>query len=279
VKRVGLAHAPDRAWQRAQHAGRRWAAWGAATGALLALLICLPAGWLVSAVQQASGERLLLADARGTLWNGSAVLVLAGGAGSRDASALPGRLRWRIRPDWRGLRITLEQPCCLNGKLRLHLKPALSGYTLALPAQPVTIGQWPARWLDGLGAPWNTLQLGGALQLSSEGLTVQQVAGRTRVTGGLQLQLIGMSSRLAPLDVLGSYRIGLRSDANSADAAQITLETLDGALRLSGSGQWAGARLRFRGQAEAAPGQDSALANLLNIIGRRQGALSVIAIG
>lgn len=287
--RSGPPRTTDQAWQRAQRAGRRWAAWGAAAGVLLALLICLPAGWLVSAVQQASGERLLLADARGTLWNGSAVMVLTGGPGSRDASALPGRLRWRIRPDWRGLRITLEQPCCLHGKLRLHLQPALSGYTLVLPGQPApagqplaqapVIGQWPARWLEGLGAPWNTLQLGGALQVSSEGLTLQQVAGRTRLSGGLQLQLLGMSSRLAPLDVLGSYRLGVRGDAKAGDAAQITLDTLDGALRLSGSGQWAGARLRFRGQAEAAPGQDSALANLLNIIGRRQGALSVISIG
>ena len=61
--------------------------------------------------------------------------------------------------------------------------------------------------------------------------------------------------------------------------AQLNLQTLDGALRLTGDGQWTGARLRFRGQATAAPGQESALASLLNIIGRRQGALSVISIG
>ena len=269
----------DKAWQRAQHATRRWALWGAASGLLLGGLLFAPASWLASAVQRASGERLLLADARGSIWNGNAVLLLAGGPGSLDASALPGRLRWRLRPGWRGLRITAEQACCLNGKLRLQFNPGWSGFTLVLPPQQQAIGQWPARWLAGLGTPWNTLQLGGTLQLSSPGLTVEQVAGRTRLNGVVELQVLALTSRLSTLDNLGSYRLNLRSDAAAADAAQVTLDTLDGALRLSGSGQWTGARLRFRGQAEAAAGQESALANLLNIIGRRQGALSVISIG
>jgi general secretion pathway protein N len=59
----------------------------------------------------------------------------------------------------------------------------------------------------------------------------------------------------------------------------LNLETLEGALRLQGSGQWAGPRVRFRGEASAAEGQEAALNNLLNIIGRRQGATSVISIG
>ena len=56
-----------------------------------------------------------------------------------------------------------------------------------------------------------------------------------------------------------------------------------GALLLDGSGEWSGpdasARLRFSGTAAAAPGAEAALGGLLNIIGRRQGALSVISIG
>lgn len=270
---------PARAWQRAQHATRRWALWGAGVGGVLGLLLFAPASWLASTVQQASGERLQLADARGSIWNGNAVLLVSGGPGSLDASALPGRLRWRLRPTWRGLRITAEQACCLNGKVQMHLQPGLSGFTLVLPPRPNAIGQWPARWLAGLGTPWNTLQLGGTLQLSSPGLTVEQVAGRTRLSGTLELQVQGLSSRLSPVDNLGSYRMNLRSDAAAGDAAQLTLETLEGVLRLSGTGQWTGARLRFRGQAQAAEGQESALANLLNIIGRRQGALAVISIG
>ena len=59
----------------------------------------------------------------------------------------------------------------------------------------------------------------------------------------------------------------------------LALSTLDGALQLSGSGQWVGNRLRFAGEASATPEREAALSNLLNIIGRRNGARSIITIG
>ena len=54
---------------------------------------------------------------------------------------------------------------------------------------------------------------------------------------------------------------------------------LRGALLLNGQGQWVGGRLRFAGDAQAAPGSELALGNLLNIVGRRDGPRSVISIG
>ena len=289
-------------WQRQQHAGRRWAAWGVALGGLAGLVANAPAQWLADGLHQASAQRLLLADARGSLWNGSAVLVLTGGAGSQGASALPGRLQWQLRPDWRGLRLTARQDCCINGDLALHWQPGWGGYTLALdraaaavpggaagqtgsavPPSPsvaeTVIGHWPAAWLAGLGTPWNTLQLGGLMQLASPALRLQSVQGRLRLDGALSMDLLGVSSRLSSLPALGSYRLDLAGQAAAGDAATLQLRTLDGALRLSGSGSWTGTGLRFRGEAQAAEGQAPALANLLNIIGRRQGALSVISIG
>ncbi len=310
--------AVDLAWRRAQRAGRRWALCGALVGAALGALLFAPATWLAGALHRATDERLLLADARGSVWSGSAVAVLQGGPGSRDASALPGRLHWKLSPAWGGLALTLRQACCLQGELRLALQLELQGMTLPslridLPARPEGIGQWPARALVGLGTPWNTLQLGGTLRLSSPGLVVRRVQGQTRLSGALELQLIDASSRVSAIEPLGSYRVSLRgADPASAGASTgnatgerpgnptgksstegssqapnqastppttLTLDTLHGALRLSGSGQWDGARLRFRGEARAADGQEASLANLLNIIGRRQGALSVISIG
>ena len=292
-------------WQRNHRASRRLALWGLLLGAAVGAVLNAPAQWLADRLRQATHDHLLLADARGSLWNGSAVLVLTGGADSHDASALPGRLQWQLRPDWRGLRLTAQQACCLNGNLQLHLQPQWGGYTLALggagaptppmPAMPATpatapnglaatgmalpIGHWPAAWLAGLGTPWNTLQLGGLLQLASPGLTVQSVQGRLRLDGALQLELRGASSRLSPLPTLGSYRLQLQGPGAAGEAATLRLDTDEGALRLSGSGQWAGSRLRFRGEAQAAEAEAAALSNLLNIIGRRQGALSVISIG
>jgi general secretion pathway protein N len=282
-------------WQRALRAGRRWAAWGAALGLVFGLVTRAPAQWLADGLQSASSGRLLLAEARGSLWNGSAVLVLTGGSDSRDASALPGRLHWQLRPGWGVLRLRAEQACCLPGGLQLSLHPGWSGFALVLDDTPSpaatarpaaqataasrTLGQWPASWLAGLGTPWNTLQLGGQLQVASSGLRLQSSAGQLRMAGDLQVQLRGASSRLSALPMLGSYQLLLRGSGKGDEATTLQLSSQEGPLRLSGEGQWTGARLRFRGTAQATDGQDDALANLLNIIGRRQGALSVISIG
>jgi general secretion pathway protein N len=251
---------------------------GLAAGALVALVAFAPAAWLASGVASATSQRLLLADARGTVWSGSAVPVLTGGADSRDAAALPGRLQWSLALAGRQLALTARHECCLNGELRLLLEPGFGRVKVTLPPPESPRAQWPAVWLSGLGTPWNTLQLGGSLRLSSPGLQAESVQGRWRLEGRAALQLDALSSRLSPLPSLGSYRIDLAGDAASGDA-RITLTTTEGPLQLSGSGQWAGARLRFRGEARAAAGSETALNNLLNLLGRRQGALSVISIG
>jgi general secretion pathway protein N len=123
------------------------------------------------------------------------------------------------------------------------------------------------------------MQMGGTLRLTSPGMTIESVQGRTRFTGDATLDIAQVSSRVSMLETLGSYRLILRGDADNSVPARMNLVTVDGALRLTGAGEWGGAGLRFRGEAEAAAGSEPALNNLLNIIGRRQGARSVISIG
>jgi len=267
------------AWQRARNASTRWALWGAVIGTLVGVVVFAPASWLAGAVAHATGQRLLLADAKGSVWSGDAQLVLTGGAGSRDAAALPGRLRWQIRPRVNGFDLALNQACCLDREAVIQFKIGLGHYQVVLPPRPQALGHWPAAWLAGLGTPFNTLQLGGTLRLTSNGMTLESVQGRWRVIGSIDADVLGVSSRLSTLDTLGSYRFSVRGGAGAGDPATLNLETLDGALRLSGSGQWTGFRVRFRGEASAAEGREAALNNLLNIIGRRQGATSVISIG
>ena len=256
----------------------RWGLAGAAIGGVVALLAFAPAAWLAATLASASGERLLLADARGTVWSGSAAVVLTGGSGSRDASALPGRLNWALAPDGAGLALRARHACCINGELRLLLRPGLGRLRIELPAAQGAIGQWPAAWLAGLGTPWNTLRPTGSLQLSSPGLTLEAVGGHWLFTGRADLELIAMASRVSTLEVLGSYRLQLQGES-AGSSASVRLSTLSGPLQLSGSGQWAASKLRFAGQASAEPGAEAGLNNLLNIIGRRQGALSLLSIG
>lgn len=266
-------------WDRSRKAGLRWAAAGALVGTAVGAVAFAPANWLALAVASASEERLLLSDARGTVWSGSAVPVLAGGQGSRDSAALPGRLAWTIALSGLGVDIRTTQACCLNGTVAWHLTPGLSRWTAVLVPPPGWVGQWPSAWLGGLGTPWNTLQLGGSLRLLSPRFGLEWVAGRWRVDGQADIEFVNASSRLSTLETLGSYRMRLIGDAANAGAPRLELSTQEGALQLSGTGSLGPGGVRFRGEARAAEGDEAALANLLNIIGRREGARSVISIG
>lgn len=249
-----------------------WAVAGGLLGLLLALIVFAPARWLTDALERATDGRIVLAEPRGTVWTGSARLRLTGGEGSTDAVALPTRIDWRIRPSWYGLSARVSSACCTDKPLLLRLSPRWGGARLSVADSQ---SLWPAALLAGLGTPWNTLQLEGDLLLETQGLSVEWVEGRVSVAGRANLTAQRMSSRLSTLRPMGSYRITVLGGTTP----QLQLETLEGSLNLSGSGQWVGSRLRFTGVASAAPEREGALSNLLNIIGRRSGARSIITIG
>jgi general secretion pathway protein N len=268
------------AWDKSRSAGVRWGVFGGLVGSLLALIAFAPAAWLAKAVASATHERLLLTEARGTVWSGSAVPVLTGGPDSRDASALPGRLEWTLGMKGLAFELRARHDCCLNGTVTLQLRPGLGRTAVTLvPPAGGWVGQWPSAWLGGLGTPFNTLQLGGMVRITSPGLTLETVQGRWLLQGRADMELVNASSRLSTLDALGSYRLSLAADAAHAGTSQLSLSTLEGALLLNGNGTWSASGVRFRGEARAAEGDDAALSNLLNIIGRRDGARSVISIG
>jgi general secretion pathway protein N len=241
-------------------------------GVLLATLVNAPARWLTAALQQGMQGRVLFQDARGTVWNGSAQLLLSGGAGSQDAAALPGRLAWLIRLNRSGLLADLQADCCMQQPWHVSVQPRWGGASLALAD---SLSQWPAQWLAGLGTPWNTVQAQGQLTLSTRGLSMEWTAGRMTVAGRAQLDAAHISSRLSTLKPMGSYRVILLGGATPS----FTLETLEGSLQLVGTGQWVGSKLRFDGTASASPEHLDALSNLLNIIGRRDGARAIIKVG
>lgn len=249
-----------------------WALAGALLGALPALALFAPAQWLATGVAHASGGQVQLAQARGTVWTGSAQLVLTGGSASQGAAALPGRVDWRLRPAWGGVQAALNATCCTATPLQLQARLGAGSVHLTLANGQ---SQWPAAVLAGLGTPWNTLQPQGQLVLRTQGLQADWASGRLVLTGQAQLDALAMSTRLSPLAPMGSYRIEVQGGA----VPTLTLQTLEGVLQLSGSGQWVGQRLRFSGEASAAPERAAALTNLLNIIGRRSGTRALITLG
>jgi general secretion pathway protein N len=203
--------------------------------------------------------------------------VLTGGPDSRDATYRPGRLEWKLAPRWYGVDLAARHDCCLNGTTTVQIRPGLGRVRATLVPRTDWIGQWPSAWLAGLGTPWNTLQLGGSFRLLSPGATIESVEGRWRLDGRVELVLSGVSSRLTTLDTLGSYRVVL--SGTSSSPTLLTVTTQDGPLQLSGNGTWGPGGVKFRGEARAEATDEAALSNLLNIIGRRDGARSIISIG
>ena len=251
----------------------RWAIVGALLGAAIATTMFAPARWLAAALSQASGQHLQLVGAQGSIWAGSSQLVLTGGEGSVNPVALPGKVAWRIRPIWAGLSIQVTADCCTPQPLQLQaIAVGFKGARMVLQDSQ---SQWPASLLVGLGTPWNTVQAQGQLSAATQGFSVD--IGPTGIVqnGRVQLDALNISSRLSTLSPMGSYRIALQGGPSPS----LELSTLEGSLQLSGQGQWVGRRLRFNGVASAAPDRVEALSNLLNILGRRDGARSIISVG
>ncbi len=253
-----------------------WAWLGAVAGLLLAVTVVAPAHWLAYGIGQLTAQRLQLQSAQGTVWNGRAQLTLGSEDSLAPRTALPGELAWQLQPHWQGLRVRLSAACCLDGTWTWDLQPRWLGLQV-LPEdrdarQPLRL---PSALLAGLGTPWNTLQLEGTLALSTQSLVLDLGQDHPRLQGQLQLQALAMSTALSPLRPVGSYALTLEGGL----APTLALRTLEGGLQLQGKGQWRQGQLQFTGDAQAAPGQEEALANLLNIIGRRSGARSILQVG
>jgi general secretion pathway protein N len=230
--------------------------------ALATVLIFLPATWMSVLLERQTGGRFSLGDAQGTLWNGSAFLGGAPGANAAVAPLLPGRFAWRL------------SPLVLVGRVDAELsnREALS--------QPVSVrGSWsswqvgpssvllPAERLAALGAPLNTLQPSGRMTLSWQPLQIVREGTQVAMTGMVRLDLDDIASRLSPVRPLGSYRMTLDWRGQQA---QLALTSMRGPLLLSGSGRLNNGRMQFSGRAQAEPGQEQRLANLLNLLGQRR---------
>ena len=260
-----------------------WALVGAVLGAVWALLVHLPAQWLAQVVSHATQQQVQIQEAQGSVWQGSGKLVLTGGEGSRDALALPGRIQWHTALAFHGFQwpqfvFNLNAACCMTQTVQLSLQVVerLGIWQLKVNDHR---SQWPAHLLSGLGAPWNTLQPEGNLVLETKQLQVQFQTTKTWLQGGLTLTAENMSSKLSTLQPMGTYQIQLGGSASPHLMPSLTLSTQSGSLLLSGQGQWQGSKLQFRGEASAVPEHAEALSNLLNIIGRRQGARSLLSLG
>jgi general secretion pathway protein N len=249
-----------------------WALAGMVLGLVGAALAFAPASWVQRAALLASDGRVVLHDSQGTIWHGSAELGFSGGQGSNDATRLPGRVQWDLGWGWGELRLRLQAGCCTAQPQDITFKPGLRSWQLQFAASEST---WPAAMLSGLGTPWNTVQLQGPLVVRTPGLSLGSAVDRMQLEGSLSLDMPALNSSLSTLRPLGSYQLLLQG----GEQASLSLHTIEGSLQLQGIGHWTGSHLRFEGEARADASHEAELSNLLNIMGRRNGARSVITLG
>jgi len=241
-----------------------------ATAAVIA-----PAQWVASAIGQATDERVVLAEARGSLWQGQANVVLAPGLDAGIARiGLPEPLSWQLSP-WKllagTLELTMSHPSALAQPLQLRADLAGRIELLA------TTLRLPASLLAGLGAPFNTVRPGGVVSLAWQRLVFQ----RGRMQGDLVGEWRFATSAMTTVEPFGDFRLLAEG---GFPGTRLTLSTLSGPLELTGDGTIdEQGNFRFAGRARAMSGVDAStraqLAGLVLLLGRRDGDSAILSFG
>ncbi|SAK44349.1 general secretion pathway protein N [Caballeronia temeraria] len=221
------------------------------------LLAMMPAAWIVPQFSKATGGHVNLVDPAGSLWSGSATLMLAAGSDGAGATLLPGRIEWTTSflPLFTGrVHMTMRQTEAMPDAVIVDATTRGAMVTAGQIAVPATL-------LSGLGAPFNTLDFDGNVRLS---WTEFRLLNRNAY-GQVVVTLDDMASRVSRVKPLGSYRVALQAQGASAT---IDLSTSKGPLMLTGNGAISQESTSFQGTATAAPDQRENLAGLLNLLGR-----------
>ena len=222
---------------------------------LATLLITAPASLLDRYLQFVFQGRLTLANASGTIWNGSATPALRTKEGRLIALHA---LRWDV-----------DALSPFTGKIKARLQwndlTAPSAMEAAISFNRIELQHafflLPARMLSEVSPILKPSQLRGQLQLQSE----QLIFSRHGIDGSAIIDWQQASSALSSIDPLGNYRLTLNG---AGGRINIGLSTTSGALLLEGQGSWSVARgLEFHGKAHASPGNHDNLSELLHHIG------------
>jgi general secretion pathway protein N len=240
-----------------------------------------PALWLGLILKNNTQGTVQFKQSWGTVWAGSALIQINRSAA--ETMVLPDAVAWRLDClNWAPLSCKVE--------LRSAASPApIELLLLRDPAGNAEIrlksGQFnlPTDTLNTLGAPFNTLKLGGLVTLSwpafTQALSPEVLSGKTIPSVAFELKLQQLRSALTQNTILGDYRLSAVPNNNAWNITLIT-EPKQAALLMTGSGV-VGLNTQpiFELRSKAAdPGSQPRLAALLNFLGRRQGDSHVLSL-
>ncbi|RQH06143.1 type II secretion system protein N [Paraburkholderia dinghuensis] len=246
-------------WMRRVRAVLPWLVVGVLSSAAV-LLARMPAAWIAPQFARMTQGHVNLVDPAGSLWQGSATLMLAAGQDPNGATVLPGRIEWRTAfwPLFTGrVHMQMRQTEAMPDPVTVEATPR--GATMTAGSIDV-----PASLLAGLGAPFNTLDFDGKVRLA---WSPWRTFG-TDAFGRVNISLTDMSARVSLVKPLGSYEVVVQAQGASST---IDLSTQKGPLQLDGHGTMSRASASFEGTASATPEQRENLAGLLNLLGRPSG--------
>ena len=177
--------------------------------AMIAAIFHAPATWMDELAARVTQDRLRLAQASGTLWQGQAfVLVKLQNSAKEDINSsknsgfvLPEPLQWRINPfallaGGPALELSMQG---LDRPLRL----AWRDQVLQVPAGQL---DFPRLDFAALGSPWNSLQPSARLQLRWSELLISADGQKPQSSiGRVNLGISDLAARISPVQPLGSY--------------------------------------------------------------------------
>jgi len=222
---------------------------------IFVLMLNAPASLLSSALNHASSGRLELANAKGTLWNGSANPIFfqhSGGIITLNS------LHWEISA-LALLKLKLEAQLYWEDEQQGQpMKVIVSLDQIELQH---TYFPFPAILLDEASEFLKPAALRGKIVLKGDALLLNKQG----VQGTATADWLNASSLLSSITPLGDYHFIFSSTSTGLD---ITLSTTSGALILAGQGRFLPATgLEFNGTAQAAKGNEEALRELLSHLG------------
>ena len=218
------------------------------------LLATMPARWLGAQLAAASPGRYQVHAIDGTLWKGNAQAVLAVGGGTFVVD----------RVDWDFLPSRL-----LRGRVAFAIALRGAGFEARYEAGR-SLACWGLRDLEvrsdaalaAAALPWiGAWRPEGVVSATSSAVDVSG----NQVRGELRLDLKNAASALSEVKPLGSYRADVVAEGA---AAQVSVSTVEGALRLAGRGRLEfPTRFTFTGEARGEGSNARALEPLLNLLG------------
>lgn len=200
-------------------------------------------------------------NSSGSIWNGSGSLMFSTKFKEIISTVLQGKIKWRIEffSLFRGiLRIHVFHRNMIPNNIVIEMTMNSFFLSKGIISVPIYI-------LNGLGSPFNTLNLHGNMQFIWTDCRIFN----KNIFGNLSIILKNISSSISSVKPLGSYKVFLKNYNKNISSIIFFISTYKGPLIINGEGLISSGSILFNGIAKCSPKYINNLSSLLNLIGKQ----------